>query len=156
MLPFQWFQWCETSTVALAIRNSEWLFPVIESLHLVALAVMGGTVLVVDLRLLNLGLVGYPLRDVARDAQRWFGWSLAVMLMSGALLFISEATKCYHNPAFWAKMITLSLATTFTFTVRRKVIVRKHVRPLWKRVAGVASLSMWTMVAVAGRAIGFY
>src|ERR1700688_1703382 len=85
------FGWFDSSAVGEAIRASTWLFPVIEVLHLLGLAVIGGAVLLVDMRLLGLGLRHQPVAQLARDAQRWFVGSLIVMLASGALLFTSEA-----------------------------------------------------------------
>ena len=65
------FEWCEGSAVGHAIRSSQWLFPVIESVHLLGLALMGGAVLVVDMRLFGLGLRRQPVAQLARDAQPW-------------------------------------------------------------------------------------
>src|SRR3954447_22930997 len=81
LLPF--FQWCEASALGTAIRESPWAFAAIESVHLLALSVIGGAVLLVDLRLLGLGLRNQPLAEIARNAQRWFNVSLAVMLVTG-------------------------------------------------------------------------
>ena len=78
LLPF--FQWCEASTVGNAIRQSLWAFAVIESVHLLGLAAIGGAVLVVDLRMLGLGLRRQPIADLARSVHPWFVGSLAVML----------------------------------------------------------------------------
>ena len=119
LLPF--FTWCEQTAIGEAIRNSQWLFPVIESVHLLGLVVIAGAVLVVDMRLFGLGLRQQPVAQLARDAQPWMIGSLMVMLTTGILLFLAEATKCYYSPAFAVKMTSLLLAITFTFTVRRKV-----------------------------------
>jgi hypothetical protein len=154
LLPF--FEWCESSGIGSAIRDSLWLFPVIESVHLLALALIGGAVLVVDLRLLGLGLRQQPVARLARDVQPWLAGGLVVMVASGLLLFLSEAIKCYHNAAFWTKMAFLLPALIFTFTVRRKVAAgENHVRPLWRKLVAVTSLTMWSVVGAAGRWIGF-
>src|SRR6185436_7734622 len=104
-----------------AISASSWAFAVTESMHLLALAVIGGAVLVVDLRLLGLGLRSQSAAQLARDAQPWFVGSLIVMLVTGVMLFASEPIKCYYSTPFWVKMTSLLLAMTFAFTVRRKV-----------------------------------
>ena len=119
LLPY--FQWFETTTIGTAIKNSSWAFAVIESVHLLALAVIGGAVLMLDLRLLGLGLRRQPIPEVAREAQPWLVGSLIVMLITGFALFSSEATKCYYSTPFWVKMTSLALAMAFTFTVRRRV-----------------------------------
>ena len=154
MTLLQVFEWCEATAVGSAIRNSPWLFPVIESVHLLALAMIGGALLVVDLRLLGLGLRHQPVRELARDAQPWLIGSLLVMISTGVPLFLSESIKCYYNQAFWVKMTTLPVAILFTFTVRRSVAMADIGRP-WHRLVGLVSLALWFGVAAAGRWIGF-
>ena len=155
LLPF--FQWCENSAVGEAIRSSSWLFPVIESFHLLGLAVIGGAVLVVDLRLFGFGLRRQPVAQLARDTQRWLIGSLMVMLITGILLFTSEAIKCYYHAAFWFKMTSLFLVIVFTFTVRRKVAAADETRvgPLWGKLVALVSVTLWYVVGAAGRWIGF-
>lgn len=155
LLPF--FQWCEASAVGHAIRTSPWAFAVIESVHLLGLAAIGGAVLLVDLRLLGLGLRRQPVAQVARDAQRWLVGSLVVMLSTGVALFLSESIKCYYSTPFWVKMTSLLLAIVFTFTVRRKVALADEVRmrPIWRKVVALVSLALWFSVGASGRWIGF-
>ena len=154
LLPF--FEFCEHSAIGETIRTSSWLFPVIESFHLLGLVVIGGSVLVVDMRLFGLGLRNQPVAQLARDAQHWFVGSLVVMLASGMLLFTSEATKCYYHAAFWVKMTSLLLATLFTFTVLRKVaLAGQGVRPLWSKAVALISILLWSAVGVGGRWIRF-
>src|SRR5262245_52212858 len=98
------------------------MFPVIEAVHLLALALIGGAVLIVDLRLLGWGITGQSASQLARDARPWLVGSLVVLLMTGVLLFLSEAVKCYYNTAFWYKMVFLLFAAVYTFTIRDKVL----------------------------------
>jgi len=155
VLPF--FTWCENTSLGEAIRDSRWLFPAIESVHLLALAVIGGAVLLMNLRLLGLGLRRQPAAQLWRDTLAWLVGSLTVMLITGMLLFTSEATKLYYHGAFWVKMISLLLAMLFTFTVMRKVALADpgRIRPLWARTASLISLLLWSTVGVCGRWIGF-
>src|SRR5437764_10965368 len=90
--------------------------------------------------------------QLAQDAQRWLIASLIVMVISGTLLFTSEAIKCYYHVAFWVKMSFLLLAIVFTFTVRRKVTAadEKRVRPIWNKVVAVVSVTLWSGVGVGG------
>ena len=154
LLPF--FQWCEQAPLIVAMRGSLWLFPVIESLHLMGLALLGGAVLTVDLRLLGLGLRSQPLAQVARDAEKWLMVSLCVMLPTGWLLFMSSAVKCYYLPAFWVKMASLLLALAFTFLVRRKVTQSsgQTMSGVRKGLVAAVSLALWSSVAIAGRYVG--
>lgn len=155
MLPF--FEWCERTAAGEMIRNSVWLFPVIESVHLLALALIGGAILVVDLRLLGLGLTRQPVARLARDVQPWLVGGLAVMIATGVLLFTSEAVKCYYSSAFWTKMTFLAPALAFTFTIRRLVArADEHrVRPVWNKLTAIVSVSLWSVVGASGRWIGF-
>src|SRR5262249_19288391 len=122
-----------------------------------ALAAIGGAVLILDLRLLGLGLRDQPIERVARDAQPWFVGSLTVMLVTGVLLFSSEPIKCYNSTPFWVKMSSLLLAMIFAFTVRRRVALAGdgRVRPIWQKVVAIVSLALWFGVGAGGRWIGF-
>src|SRR5438876_12445071 len=101
------FQWCEASAVGNAIRTSPWAFAGIESIHLLGLAAIGGAVLLVDLRLLGMGLRGQSVRNLAGDVHPWLVASLTVMLLTGAALFMSESIKCYYSTPFRVKMLSL-------------------------------------------------
>ncbi|HEV3019333.1 MAG TPA: DUF6644 family protein [Burkholderiaceae bacterium] len=151
------FTWCETSWIGAGIRDSTWLFPVIESLHLLGLAVIGGSVLMVNLSLLGLGLGPRSAAQVWRDTRPWFVGSLAVMLGSGLLLFTSEAEKLYYHEAFWVKMSALVLSLVFTATVQRRIALGDpdRIPPLRSRAVGLVSLLLWFVVGAGGRWIGF-
>jgi uncharacterized membrane protein YhdT len=151
------FKWCEHSWIGESIRNSLWLFPVIEAIHLVGLGLTAGAVLIVDLRLLGVGLWHQPVEQLAEDAEPWLMGSLALMFATGIPLFLSEATKCYHSTPFWIKMACLFLVILFTFTLRRRAIrTRLSLRhPTLGRVTALVSLFLWFGVAWGGRWIGF-
>ena len=152
----QTFQAIEFSAIGQAIKTSSWAFAVIESIHLLALAVIGGAVLVVDLRMLGFGLRRQTVAEVARDAQPILVASLLVMLATGVTLFVSEAVKCYYSTPFWVKMTSLLLAMIFTFTIRRKVTLGGQTRrSLVYKVVALVSLALWLGVAASGRWIGF-
>jgi len=157
MWPLPFFQWAEATTIGEMIRTSAWAFAVIESFHLLALSVIGGAVLIVDLRLLGLGLRTQPIADLARDARPWLVGSLIVMLVTGVGLFLSEPMKCYASTAFAVKMTCLALAIAFTFTVRMNVTMADEgrVRSSWLKAVALVSLALWFGVAASGRWIGF-
>jgi len=157
MWPLPFFQWAEATTIGEVIRDSSWAFAVIESFHLLALSVIGGAVLIVDLRLLGLGLRRQPIADLARDARPWLVGSLIVMLVTGVGLFLSEPMKCYASTAFAVKMTCLAIALVFTFTVRMKVTLADEgrVRPAWLKLVALVSLALWFGVGASGRWIGF-
>ena len=155
LLPF--FQWCYQTPVGDGIRNSTWLFPVIEAFHLLGLGVTAGAVLVVDLRLLGVGLRKQPAAQLWANAQPWLLGSVTLMFASGIPLFLSESIKCLYSFAFWVKMTSLLLVLLFTFTILRRVVQLDPAadRPLVARSTAIISLVLWFGVAWGGRWIGF-
>lgn len=153
----EFFQWCEQSGVGDTIRRSSWLFPLIEAIHLLGLGVIGGAVLVVDLRLLGLGLRHQSAAKLTRDTQPWLIGSLLLMGITGGLLFLSEAIKCYYHDAFWFKMASLLLAIVFTFTIQRRVIMagETQLSPVRSKIVAFISILLWSGVGIGGRWIGF-
>src|SRR5579864_1459522 len=103
LLPF--FKWAETLSVSVAIRDSKWLFPAIEGVHIIALAVLFGTILVLDLRLFGVTLRTKPVNQLAYQLQPFTLVSLVIILSSGFLLYASEAMKCYASVPFQVKML---------------------------------------------------
>lgn len=154
ILPF--FEWAEASWLGQGVRQSLWLFPVLEALHLIGLSVLGGSLLIVDLRLFGVGLKRQRISDLAASARPWLVWSVVFMLTTGTLLFLSEAIKAYYNTSFWVKITTLSIALLYTFAVRERIIRDKTLdTSLRTRLLGGISLALWFTVAAAGRWIGF-
>ena len=151
------FQWCYATPVGETIRDSAWLFPVIEAIHLLGFVLTLGSVLIVELRLLGAGLTRQPVAELAASAQPWLIGGVITMFASGSLLFLSESIKAYYSAAFWVKMASLFLVLLYTFTLRRRVTGTDLVtnRPLLARSLALLSLSLWFGVAWGGRWIGF-
>ena len=156
MLVHSWFMALGHSPLGHAMQASKWDFAVVEMVHLLALALLGGAVLIVDLRLLGLVLKGESARGVGRDLSRVLLISLVVMVLSGIAMLSEEAGKCYYSPAFRWKMALLAAAVLFYFTLHRRALMRsdRGAPTLWSRVAAAVSLALWFGVGVAGRAIG--
>jgi hypothetical protein len=151
------FRWFDSLWVGRAINDSIWLFPAIEAVHILALALLCGAIVILNLRLFGLTLPGKPVRQIAEELAPWVLVSLVTILASGLLLFSSEAMKAYGNVPFQVKMILLFAAVTFHYTVYRKVIYgdELEVRPVWSKLAAAVSLMLWFSVGLGGRAIGF-
>jgi hypothetical protein len=148
--------WFELTWIGVTIRESLWLFPVIESVHLLGLALLGGAVLVSDLRLLGWGFTGKSPDLMIKELNKWFLLGLVTLLSTGTALFLSEAVKCYYNEAFWAKMITLVLAIIYTLGIRNPILARRRDLNQWALgCLGLGSIMLWAFVAAAGRWIGF-
>lgn len=153
---FPLFEWFENTPIGTVVRQSLWAFPVIEAVHLLGLCLLGGALLLVDLRLLGLGLTNQSIPELAAHAHRWLVAAVILMAVTGTLLFLSEAIKCYYNPSFWVKMTTLPIALTFTFFVRGRVVRRGTLDVTWRtRLTAAVSIALWLTVAAAGRWIGF-
>ena len=154
LLPF--FEWMEALPISNTIRESVWFYALDQSLHLVALAVFAGAVLVVDLRLMGRGMRETPLAKVARDAQPWLIWSFLALLVTGIPQLLSTAMKEYYSSFFWFKMDVMLVALIFTFTFRRKVTLtdEARVKPLIAKAVGLVSIVLWSGVAVPARLIG--
>jgi hypothetical protein len=144
------------SALGHAMQTSKWGFALVETVHLLALAALGGSVLVLDLRLLGVVLKREQARIISRDLGRILLGSLLVMILSGLALLSEEALKCYYSPAFRWKMALLAAAVTFYGTLHRIALLRadESMPNFWSRAAAVISLSLWLGVGVAGRAIG--
>jgi hypothetical protein len=151
------FQWFANTWISGVISDSKWLFPAIEGVHIVALALLVGAIFILDLRLLGLVLPTKPLPHLARELAPWILSSLIIILSTGLLLFASEAMKAYTSGPFQVKMILLFTAIVFHFTIFR-ILTRADdgvFRPLWNKLAATTSLMLWVGVGLAGRAIGF-
>jgi len=144
----------EASALGSAIKESLWLFPAIEALHLLALALLGGAILMLDLRLLGVGLSAQSVSEVERDARPWLVAALVTMIVTGVLIGTSEALKLYDKPAFWVKMATLLAVLIFTFALQLP-LARRDVSGFAAKALAIVSLGLWLTVAIAGRWIGF-
>ena len=150
-------RWLQYSAPLHAMRESPIFFPIVATIHLMGLAIIGGAVLVVDLRLLGFGLRHQPPAMIAQDAERWLVRGLAVMVSTGILLFMCFATKYYYLTFFWVKMCALVAVVVFTWSIHRRVAMAQDAdaRPLRSRLVALVSLLLWTTVAIGGRYIGF-
>lgn len=151
------FQWFEATSLGRIVRESLWMFPVAEAIHLVGLCLLGGALLIVDLRLLGVGLKlkESSIAELDRQVRPWLVTSLVVLLVTGTLLFLSEAVKCYYSHAFWVKIVTIPLALVFTLAVRERFARRAAYTSAYSQWIGVADLVLWFIVAAGGRWIGF-
>jgi hypothetical protein len=152
----------EDSALAENIRESDTLFPWIESIHVLAICLVVGSILAVDLRLLGLASIRQPVHSVTRGVLPLTWCAFAVALASGSLLFISNATKYLENGYFIAKML-LICAAGLNMAVFHMISARDLPRwdgavqplPLRARLAGAMSILLWVAVVACGRWIGF-
>jgi hypothetical protein len=157
----QFLLWLEHTPTAIAISESVWLFPGIESVHVLAITLVVGSITMVDLRLLNLNLRERPAGELIAEVLPWTWVSFAVAVCSGALLFSSNATHYWGTVPFRAKMLLLALAglnmLVFHATMHRSLGVwgRQPQTPRMAKISGGLSLGLWIGVVTLGRWIGF-
>jgi hypothetical protein len=142
------------------IRESDWLFPTIETVHVFALVLVVGTIMTVDLRLLGLANKERPFSQVAAEMLPWTWTAFAIAALAGMLMFSSKALTYYGNIPFRLKMACLLLAginmAMFHWLGTRQLAAWDRGRPpRAAKLAGGASLLLWTTIVAAGRWIGF-
>ena len=154
-------KWLEQTWVGSGVRQSLWLFPAIETVHLLGMAALVATATVLDLRLLGWMM---PQKRVSELAGRLLPWSwtaFAAQVVTGVVLFSSEAVKLYDNPAFRLKLLLIVLAGVhaliFHLTVYRNVATwdDSPATPAGAKIAGGVSVLLWIAIVAAGRFIGF-
>jgi uncharacterized membrane protein len=126
--------------------KDSWLFPAIQSIHLAGIALLVGSTVMLDLRALGLVLDRHSSPEVAKRFTPWSRTGLAILLITGPVLFASNVPRYVNNPAFVFKMIVLILALIVHFTMRH--MAEKH-----GRLVAIVSIVLWTCVVLGGRAI---
>ena len=153
--------WLQKTSLAIHIRDSLLLFPLLESTHVIGLAIVVGTVVIIDLRLLGLATTHRSFSRLGADTLPWTLGGFAIATVTGALMFITNATVYFHNAWFRAKAVLLLLAAinaiAFELTARKKIGEWDLARstPPAARAIATMSLVIWIAVIVAGRMIGF-
>jgi hypothetical protein len=154
-LPF--FEWCGRTWLGTTVRDTIWAFPLIETFHLLALAILLGTVLIVNLRAFGLGAQRSSYSQLTRELEPWMLVSLAVLILSGIPMAMSEPMKCYESYSFPIKMILLLVAVLWHFTIQRKWTTPDALRltPLKSKLAACFSILLWTGIGIAGKGIPY-
>jgi hypothetical protein len=142
------------------IRESDWLFPTIETVHVFALVLVVGTIMTVDLRLLGFANKERPFSQVASEMLPWTWMAFGIAALAGMLMFSSKALTYYGNIPFRWKMVCLMLAginmAIFHWLGTRRLETWDRGRPpRAAKFAGGASLLLWTTIVAAGRWVGF-
>jgi uncharacterized membrane protein len=154
-------EWLQSLPWASGVKESSWQFPVVESIHSLALGVILWPAAILDLRLLGLVMRRRPVSTVASQFLPWVWTGFVAMVLSGAILFAAEAVKCYNSPFFRVKVILLAVAGVnaliFHFTVFRGVDAwdKETPTPFRAKLAGGCSLAVWVGVVAMGRALAY-
>jgi hypothetical protein len=150
------FEWIERSPVGEFLRNSRVLFPIIESIHLIGLALFVGTLLLIDMGLLGLAMRRQPVHQVAAALAPWTWGGFALLLLTGPVMFTAQAAKWHDNPVFWFKMLLLIVATVFQLSVHREITSDNSLlHPVTAKLIGAASLILWISTALSAKMMEF-
>lgn len=153
-------QWLEHTPLAMAIRQSAWLYPALEVVHLTGIALLVGAAFLFDLRLLGFG-PELPVQGLANHLLLWSRRSLWLVIPSGILLFITGATGLGYNPTFWLKMLFLSLAGLNALIFHRLIFSTvingppAQPLPVRARITAVFSIVLWLLVIICGRWLAY-
>jgi hypothetical protein len=153
-------EWLEGSGLSLFIRQSAWLYPAIEIVHIAGFAVLVGSAFLFDLRLLGLARK-LPVTECIRHMIFWARMSLIAVLPSGIILFMVDAVSMAANPAFLIKLILIALAgmnATVFHLITVKSVDHWNVLenpPVEAKIAGILSILLWIGVISGGRMIAY-
>jgi len=136
------------------LNTNDWAFPVCEVLHIIGFAVAIGTITMVDLRLLGIGMKKQSAAELLKDTGAWTLGGLALVLISGPLIFSSDPNLYLHNVSFRFKITMLLLALIYNYTIHRWVALKKSPGAL-SAITGVISLALWISVVFGGIFIAF-
>jgi len=154
----KWLYW---SNVGEGIRESVWVFPIVEGTHLLGIALSVGLLCWFDLRLLGFVFKDQPVSKVWQKVMPVAFVGFALMFITGLLLFWAEALSAYHSVHFWIKIVLLILAGAnalrFETTAHRNMAEwdLAPVPPLQARVTGAISLILWMAIIITGRTMAY-
>lgn len=139
------------------LRNSKYAIPIIQSFHLFGITLLLGSMVILNLRLLGLGLRQFSMALLAKQMWRFAVGGMLLAMASGILVFVPDPARYAANNAFRVKMVVLCVAALFQFLVYRKVIRSEgaEVRSPGNTLAACCSLALWFLVGWSGRAIAF-
>jgi hypothetical protein len=143
------------NAIADALNNTEWAFALAECVHIGGFAVGVGSIVLVDFRMLNLGLRRETAGRILRYTEPWTLFALVFVVFSGLALFLSQADIYRGNLVFPIKMYVLAAALIYNFTVHRKVATMKNPAPLLSKSVAIVSLLLWVSVVFGGIFTGF-
>ena len=154
-------EWLATTRLSMVIQEVTWIIPLVQTLHILSIAIVISSIFMIDLRLVGIGARSQPTAAVVNRFLPWVWYALIVLLFSGSLLIIGEPARSLENPAFRLKM--LMLVTVIVLTVLLQRPLRRNpqfwelnsLRKAASMGIAVASLALWTAVLFAGRWIAY-
>jgi len=154
-------EWVGSTTWSVALLESFWVWPLLESTHVLTLGLFVGMVILSDLRLVGWTMKSVPVSEVTGRILPVARAAFVVMVITGLLIFYSNPVRYYHNIFFRLKMLLLIFAGLNAFVFHRKIHRRVEewdndsVLPREARLAGAVSLLAWMFIVIAGRLIAY-
>ena len=136
------------------LNQNEWSFPVTEILHMIGFVILIGTIMIVDLRLLGVGMRRQTSAQLIKDTAPWTLLGLTMIIITGPMIFLSDPVLYLYNEAFRFKITMLIICIIFNWTIHRKVAVSPEPGGAGTLVAGL-SILMWSSIIFAGIFIAF-
>jgi len=131
------------------LNNNEWSFPLFECIHIATFAMSVGTIALVDLRLLGIGMRHQSAAQLLKGTMLWTLAGLIIVITSGMVIFTTDPLRYYYNPAFRYKVIALVIAVIYNYTIHRNVALSGSSQPVAALVGGV-SILLWVSIVFAG------
>jgi hypothetical protein len=159
LLPF--CRWLASTPGSITLHQSLYMYPLVESVHVLTLCLFVGMSVMLDLRLLGATLRGVPVTEITRRLLPWMQAGFVVMVASGLLLFYAIPVRSYQSVFFRVKLVFLVVAGLNAWYFHRAVYRtverwdREALAPRAARTAGVVSLVLWAAIIVAGRLIAY-
>ena len=154
---FPFFEWMETTWFGIIGKTWGAAFAFVQTIHLLGLALLGGSVLAAEGRVLGLLMVDVPAKVIVNRCHTLLSWSLVITVSTGVFMACGVALKIYYLPVFWYKMLALTAGIMFHFLVRRPLLEYdlETINPIILRMTAISSILVWFLVAATGRWIGF-
>ncbi len=156
-----WLVWLETSALAVAMRQWQWLYPIVEILHILGFVLVVGGAFFFDLRLLGRGR-SLPVSGLAAHLLAWSRVGFAVVAPTGFMMFTAHATEFAVNTAFRLKLILIAVALLNAGAFHRwpfRSVMRWDAgngTPRWARLAATVSLACWIGAIACGRLLAYF
>ena len=140
--------------IGVVLNETEWAFPLAECFHIVGFGIAIGTVALVDLRLLGVGLKQQTAAYLLKQTWMWTLFALVVVIFSGFLIFLTDPQLYLYNESFRFKLTMLALAILYNYTIHRKAATAGY-SGIYAQLVGGVSLAMWLSIVAAGLFIAF-
>ena len=154
---FPFFEWMETTWFGVIGKTWGAAFAFVQTIHLLGLALLGGSVLVAEGRVLGLLMTEVSVKTIVDRCHSLLSWSLVITISTGVFMACGVALKIYYLPVFWYKMLALGAGILFHFFVRKPLLQHdlESIDPIIMKMTAISSVLVWFLVAATGRWIGF-